>query len=146
MPPVRPPIWTTAAASTTSPTRDEDVRQLPDPDLADGHEDLGVLGLGQHEVERPLADVPHQALHVRLDDRSDQAAHQHVDAHDREQLRLRPAGERRGLPEHEGEDRQARPDRDQRLDQLGDEVGAVLELVQGADPEVQPEQRKRPHG
>ena len=86
---------------------DEDVDALPDAHLADAHEDLRVLGLHQHVVERALLDVLHQLLHVRLDRRGDDAAHQDLDAHHGEQLRLRPAVELGRV--RETSDRTARP-------------------------------------
>jgi len=66
-----------------------------------------------------------------------------VDAHHDQELGLRPAREVVRLAEDEGEDGEAGRQRDQRLEQLDREIRPVLELVQGADPEEDPEQAKR---
>src|SRR5450759_493365 len=117
---------------------DEHVDRLPDLDLANARQDLDGVGLRQDEVEGALADVVAELLHVRLDDRPDNAAHEREDAEDREELRLRPAVERRCLTEHEREHGEPRPDRDPRLQDLEREVRPVLKLVEGPDPEEQP--------
>ena len=67
-----------------------------------------------------------------------------MDAHDRQELGLRPAVERRRLAEDEGEDGEPGPEGDRRLQDLEPEVGPVLELVEGSDAEEEAEQAKGP--
>ena len=124
---------------------EDDVDEVPDPDLADADEHLAVVGLREHVVERPLPDVVDQALHVRLDERPDDPADQREHAHDREQLGVGPAVEVLDLVEDEREHDEPGRERDQRLHQLDRQVGAVLELVEGAHTGERPEQPERAH-
>ena len=55
----------------------------------------------------------------------------------------RPAGEVGRLAEHERQDGEPGAERDHRLEQLDREVRPVLQLVERADPEEEPEQRGR---
>src|SRR5439155_7117947 len=68
----------------------------------------------------------------------DDAAEQDLHAEQREELRLGPAVELRRVRVDEREDDEPGADLDQRLQELDEEVDAVLELVQHPDLEVEP--------
>ena len=78
---------TSATTSTTSPETMSTACQISH--LANADEHLRVDGLRQRVVELPVADLLHQPHHVRLDEGADDAAHEDLDAEQREQLRLR---------------------------------------------------------
>ena len=118
---------------------------LPDPHLTNTDEDLRILRLRERIVERPLLHVLHQQLHVRLDERVDETAEQDPYAEQREQFRLLPAVELRRVRVHEREHHEPGPDLDQRLEELHEEVDAVLQLVEHPDLEVEPAHAKRVH-
>src|SRR5439155_7947151 len=118
---------------------------LPDPHLPDAHQDLRVLGLGQQVVERSLLHVLHEHFHVRLDEGVDEAAEQDLHSEQGEQLRFRPAVELVRVRVHEREHHEPGPDLDQRLEELHEEVDAVLQLVHDADLEIQPGDAERVH-
>ena len=122
-----------------------DVDGLPDPDVADAHEHLRVLGLRQREVQLPVAHFLHQALHVRLDGHADHPAEHDLDAHHHQDFRLAPAVQLRRLRVDERKHDERRADRDSRLQQLDEEVRAVLQLVHRADPEVEPGEAEGAH-
>jgi len=58
---------------------------------ADQH--LRILGFRQRIVERSLLHVLHQQLHVRLNERMDEAAEKDLHAQERQQVRFLPAVE-----------------------------------------------------
>ncbi len=64
-------------------------------------------GLVEGEVQGALADLVHQALHVGLDPRTDDAAHEDEDAHHHQQLGLAPAVQLVGVVEDQGQPDQA---------------------------------------
>ena len=86
-------------------------------------------------VELSFADVFDDALHVRLDERADDAADECEDTHHREQLWPGPPAELVGLREHDGEDHEPGSDGQQRLDELQEEVDAVLQSRSSRRPE-----------
>jgi hypothetical protein len=115
---------------------DDDVDELPHGHLADADQQLRVHRLEQQVVELALADVVHQQLHVGLDDRLDHAPQQHVDPEHHQQLRRGPAAERVGVLEDQRDHGDGGPERHGGLQQLEPEVHAVLQLVEGTDPQV----------
>ncbi len=103
---------------------DDGVGETPQPELAHARQQLGIDRLGQHVVERALADVGHDAAHVRFDGEADDAADEGEHAHHDQQLRARPTVELIGSVEDESEHDEPGADRHQRLDQLDREVGS----------------------
>ena len=112
--------------------------------LPDAHQDLRVLGLGERVVQRPLPNVLHQAAHVGLDGHPDEATHEDVHPHHRQQLGAGPPSERGGVAEDQGQDRQPHPQGQERVKDLEHEVDPVLQLAHRPDPEEQPRQAGHP--
>src|SRR5205807_2506153 len=83
--------------------------------------------------------------HVRLDEGVDDAAEEDLHAEQREQLGLRPAVEPGRVRVDEREHDEPGADLDQRLEELDEEVDAVLQLVEDADLEEQPADAKGVH-
>ena len=121
----------------------DDVHRPPDPHLAHADEELRVLRLRQCEVELAVAYLFHQALHVRLDAHLDQAAEQDLDPHHDLQLRLAPPVQLVRVRVDELQHDERRPDSDNGLEQLDEEVRAVLQLGQRPELEVQPREAER---
>ena len=76
-------------------------------------------------------------------ERMDEAAEQDLHAEEGEQLRLLPAVELGRVRVHEREHHEPGPDLDQRLQELHEEVDAVLQLIHHADLEEQPAHAQR---
>ena len=115
---------------------DDDVHRLPELNLADADEHLGVDRLCQGVIELPFLHFLGQAHHVRLDHRVDDAGHHNLDAEHREQLGLRPAVQLRRVRVDEPEDDKTGREREERLQYLQRKVHPILQVVHDSDPEV----------
>src|ERR1700686_4531512 len=89
-------------------------------------------------VQLSVSDLLHQTFHVGLDHGVDHASHQDLDSEQAEELRFRPAVELRRMGVDETEHNKGDREREQRLEKRDYKVGAVLKLVHGPDPNVEP--------
>ena len=117
---------------------------LPDLHLTDADEHLRVDGLRERVVELAVLNLACKPHHVRLDESANEAPDENLDAEHGQQLRLRPAVELRRVRVDEREHDERRDDGDGRLEQLDEEVRAVLQLVHRADAEEEPAEAERP--
>lgn len=115
---------------------DNDIHQRPQTELADTDEKLGISRLGKGVIERPFADFVHEALHVRLDGSADHSPGNGEDSHHSQQVGFAPAAELVHLLEDKAQTDQPGAERNEGLQDLNVEIGAVLEFVQDSNAQV----------